>query len=597
MSVKLEFNGINNMNMGVEIKQIVQDLGRVTIDQVLQEAIMNSIQANAKNISIKVNYSSLGDGLPCNINNMSIIDDGDGFTEENCQSFEKYRSTHKQQIGAKGIGRFLFLKLFDKVSIESLDKNIEFDIDDVLTTNTDNKNDQTTINFLKPNNATIDLDKVKNNIEEHFLPYFYLMKGEATIKIELVANNKEIFSIDSGNIPSFQTDKFQLKQQEFTINYVLEFYETSKNNGFYCADNRVVIKNNKDEKGKLKPFRHVNILFLLSSEYLNKRVNDARDDFAIHPKQRGGLFGDLSWADIQDSLSEKLKEILLENNIDIEERARQELDEAINKAPYLSRYLTDNPYAKESKKLIESAENRLNEDKKILRAGRAKSQQSHKQKLSLVTSTELAEYIFDRQKIIDDLKRMTSEATLEKEIHDLFIKRNTADDTQDYRSNNLWLFDDRFMVYDKIFSDKKIEEIFPELKRNLNRPDILSIVSNTYNKEDITDIVIVELKNSDAKITPAGAEEQLLKYARYVNQSNNPHKIRIWAYAFLTFDEGTIDALSDKSYNKIPTQSEYAIYYQYHEANNVIINFMNYKAIADDANTRNKTFMNILSRT
>jgi hypothetical protein len=37
-----------------------------------------------------------------------------------------------------------------------------------------------------------------------------------------------------------------------------------------------------------------------------------------------------------------------------------------NKAPYLSRYLTDNPYAKESKKLIESAENRLNEDKKIL---------------------------------------------------------------------------------------------------------------------------------------------------------------------------------------------------------------------------------------
>jgi hypothetical protein len=247
--------------------------------------------------------------------------------------------------------------------------------------------------------------------------------------------------------------------------------------------------------------------------------------------------------------------------------------------------------------LIESAENRLNEDKKILRAGRAKSQQSHKQKLSLVTSTELAEYIFDRQKIIDDLKRMTSEATLEKEIHDLFIKRNTADDTQDYRSNNLWLFDDRFMVYDKIFSDKKIEEIFPELKRNLNRPDILSIVSNTYNKEDITDIVIVELKNSDAKITPAGAEEQLLKYARYVNQSNNPHKIRIWAYAFLTFDKDTIDALSDKSYNKIPTQSEYAIYYQYHEANNVIINFMNYKAIADDANTRNKTFMNILSRT
>jgi hypothetical protein len=56
----------------------------------------------------------------------------------------------------------------------------------------------------------------------------------------------------------------------FGFKKLIVFYETSKNNGFYCADNRVVIKNNKDEKGKLKPFRHVNILFLLSSEYLNK---------------------------------------------------------------------------------------------------------------------------------------------------------------------------------------------------------------------------------------------------------------------------------------------------------------------------------------
>lgn len=141
----------------------------------------------------------------------------------------------------------------------------------------------------------------------------------------------------------------------------------------------------------------------------------------------------------------------------------------------------------------------------------------------------------------------------------------------------------------------QIKDIFPVLSNNLDKPDILSIVSNTYSKKDITDIVIIELKKPNTKITPAGAEEQLLKYARYVNQSHSLNKIRIWTYAFLTFDKNTIESLYDKSYNKIPTQSDHAIYYKYHEKNNVIINFMDYMAIADDAGTRNKTFINILN--
>jgi hypothetical protein len=52
--------------------------------------------------------------------------------------------------------------------------------------------------------------------------------------------------------------------------------------------------------------------------------------------------------------------------------------------------------------------------------------------------------------------------------------------------------------------------------------------------------------------------------------------------------------LGDKDYNKIPTHSEYPIYYKYHEKRNTIINFMDFRAIAFDADTRNKTFMKIL---
>jgi hypothetical protein len=76
------------------------------------------------------------------------------------------------------------------------------------------------------------------------------------------------------------------------------------------------------------------------------------------------------------------------------------------------------------------------------------------------------------------------------------MRQRTSDKKEDYRTNNLWLFDDRFMSYDKIFSEAHIKDIFPNLIANTKRPDILSIsiVSNSYNKEKITDIIIIELK-------------------------------------------------------------------------------------------------------
>ncbi|SFV61555.1 ATPase family protein [hydrothermal vent metagenome] len=183
---------------------------------------------------------------------------------------------------------------------------------------------------------------------------------------------------------------------------------------------------------------------------------------------------------------------------------------------------------------------------------------------------------------------------MEKEIHNLFMKQRTSDDKEDYRTNNLWLFDDRFMSYNKIFSDKQIKEIFPKLSENLDRPDILSLISNSYNKDEITDIVIIELKKADEKITPSRAEEQLIDYAGYINEAYQDRKVRIWTYAFLKFDKKTENSLQNKDYNRVLTKSEYPIYYKPFNRVNAIINFVDYKALSDDAENRNRTFMKIL---
>ncbi len=53
------------------------------------------------------------------ITGFEIYDNGIGFNDRNFISFNTSDSPHKENIGGKGLGRFMWLKAFDKVSVES----------------------------------------------------------------------------------------------------------------------------------------------------------------------------------------------------------------------------------------------------------------------------------------------------------------------------------------------------------------------------------------------------------------------------------------------------------------------------------------------
>jgi hypothetical protein len=452
--------------------------------------------------------------------------------------------------------------------------------------------------FEKPKiQFTVDYSKLEQQIRDHFIAYFRLLNNEK-VTIKISQNDVEQVKIVSDEIPEFKSKKFKIRLHEFTIDYVFNDETINEYDGFYCAGGRVVIKNSfLDNNKKLKAFKDLNILYLLSSDYFDTNVNDARDDFNIMPARtkQGSLTQDTSWKDIQDELSNQIKLIAQENEIDIDAISQKNLNDARKEAPFLINYLSENELAYATDTLISQAKRVLEDDKEFLRDEANKSKEDYQIKLGKVTQTELAEYIFDRQKIIEKLKSLTNENVIEQEIHNLFMKQRTDDDKQNYRKNNLWLFDDRFMTYDKVFSEAQLSKIFPQLPDIAKRPDILSIVSNTYNEEEITDVVIIELKRPDENIDPAGAETQLLRYSRYINDSREENKIRIWTYAFLKFNKETEFDLDNKNYNKIPTNGAYPIYYRYYEKPNTIINFIDYKSLAYDADTRNKTFMKILN--
>ena len=590
----------------VTIGNIVRDLPDTNYKQALFEAIVNSIQAGADTININMVSNSLDydkkDNVKKYLDSIYIEDNGEGFTQKNIDAFKEYKTQNKIELGCKGIGRFLYLKTFGMVEIESLNKKIIFSINHGVEVNQlDKMTNKTVVKLLKPKQKVIiDYKNLKSSIFEHLLAYFKLLSDENRhIKIEVYENKVFKFSISSRDIPEFESREFQIKTHKFCMSFVFGHTDLPKE-GYYCANKRVVIKNSDlDTNKKVKLFKQFDIFFLLESDYLNNNVNETRDDFTIYPKLKNekDLFGSLSWEEIKKEVRNQIKKIAYDKQIDIEKIASENLRKAISSVPYLAFYLKENVDVLGEEELIIEAKKRLEDDKKYIREHTNREDGKYKKKLSIVTQSELAEYIFDREKIIERLKQLIDEKSLEKEIHDLFMKRKTADDKGDYRTNHLWLFDDKFMTYDKVFSDKQIKEIFPKLSENIDRPDLLSIVSNTYDKNDITDIVVIELKRPDEKITPARAEEQLLDYANYINESFEDKKIRIWTYAFLKFEESTERRLTSKGYNRVFTNAEYPLYYRSYPEENTIINFIDYKTVAYDAELRNQTFLNILKGT
>jgi hypothetical protein len=591
--------------MKAETVSIVNDLKKVTINQVTFEAITNSIHAGASHIDMHINSvnSDFDDIENQFVSEIKVFDNGHGFKAEDINSFQTYRSRHKKtKFGAKGIGRFLFLKLFDSVNILSLDKIIKFNVEnDVVVLKSEKISKRTCLHIRSPKQGyQINKQSLVKAIKLHFLPLFKLINTKQTnnvVSISVHFDGEKYKTIKSEDIPNFKETEFSIDDHVFKVSYLLNHSEYISGDGAYCAGGRVVCLNSQmDSSKRFKAFKNINFFYLLSSTYFDNNLNDERDELTINAKRKSqsNWVSALSWEDIFSSFGEAVKQICLENGIDINERSQKYLEKAVNRAPFLSMYFTQNELMLDDEDLLKQAQKLFNDEKEKLRSKEPSlSNIEHQIILNRVVQAELAEYVFDRQKTIDKLKSLEDENALEKEIHDLFMKRFTQSENSDFRTNNLWLFDDRFMSYDKIFSDLQIKTIFPELHANLDKPDILTISGNTFEKEQITDIVVIELKRPEAQNDVAIAESELLKYSRFARASNHQN-IRIWTYAFISFDEEASLALDDKSYNKIPVHGGWPIRYKYHDKPNTIINFIDYKALAYDAESRNNTFLNIL---
>jgi hypothetical protein len=242
---------------------------------VLFEAITNAIHANATNIICSLNSSDNPlkenevDIVNKKVDTISVIDNGDGLNKDNYNSFCKYRTEFKKALGCKGVGRFVFLKVYKNVRYKSqLTKeqeertfkfNLDFDTENINIVPAKIVSNSTEISLSGLTSLYLDFDRhldrridldlgaIREKVLLNLIPtLFFYKKKDISIKIQFIdSTTSNTTTIESSDVPDFAEKPFKIKDKEsklhdFILNYRIE-KEDGKLNAFYCANNRTVL--------------------------------------------------------------------------------------------------------------------------------------------------------------------------------------------------------------------------------------------------------------------------------------------------------------------------------------------------------------------
>lgn len=459
------------------------------------------------------------------IESFIIEDNGIGFNDDNLKSFNTAHSRFKKKYGGKGVGRFLWLKAFDNVRIESLYElkgekyKREFDfllssdgITNKVEEQIDNKAETGTKVYLNGFKSEYKeacnkkLETICKRIIEHFFVLFLMdscPRMTITDNLDFFDLNFEFNNmLDSEAIPA----KLNIKGQEFTLlHYKVNPSVVEDHSIHYIANDRVVVSNSIDgivpglTKAKINGigdegfFRYGGCL---SGEYLDKHTNDARTSLDIDevPGEEN-LYAqqiitkqDIKEAvinSIQDYLTPYLSTVYQDNLQIITEYIQTKNPKYRSLLKYCHEELQGIPVKKMSddaleRRLFEVHQKYLatirNNEKKLLERAQSKNMFTKEyqrifddclEKITELGRDSLSEYVSHRTAILELFNNATGFSSgdkynLEKSIHNIVFPMNTTSDEIEYDSHNLWLIDERLAYHRYLASDKPLNKVLPE---------------------------------------------------------------------------------------------------------------------------------------
>jgi hypothetical protein len=631
--------------MLADIRRIVnEDISqRVTQYDVIFEAITNAIHANATTIICHLNSSDgiiTEDGVEIDVkkvDTISVIDNGDGVNDENYGSFCKYRSEYKKELGCKGVGRFVFLKVYKHIKylsrLVSLQQertfsfNFDFDTENIkkASLNVDENYTEVTLSGLTSHyydydrhldrRIDLDLTRIREKTLLNLIPklFFYKKKG-VSVKIILIDDTTDnSVTIDGSDIPDFVDKLFQIKnrdgvQYSFILNHKILNIPGSLN-AFYCANFRTVCDFNEKDFKLTLPYGYSGFL-LLESEYFDKTVNHERNDFDIYPV-RTDLFSSISWEMINTKLKQVISEIVSLGIPETRIINSEKIEDIQQERPYLVSYIEEEDIDMagflDKRHIIEKAKRRFDNAKErlLMNAGKDKYSDEELNEAIEITQNELVSYINDRAQVLERLRNLVNKKEkVESIIHNLFMEKHSADDYFSIGKNNLWLLDDRFTTYSYAASDKRIKEVLTQIGEETDntdgledKPDLSIFFSHNPNNPERLKSVLVEIKPFDFQ-----SKSDRKKFAGiqqlvdYVEAFKNKERIEeIFAFLITDIDDKLSARLKKDDYTPL-FSLESPIFHRFYKEPGISIYVISATTLIKDAEARNKVFLDIIRK-
>lgn len=558
------------------------------------EAVVNSIHSieekgNAEigKIVLRINRATQG-GLDLDakalppITGFTITDNGCGFDETNFKSFETLDSDHKIDKGCRGVGRLMWLKVFDLVEVEShfLDADGElkkrvFRFDDKLGVHGEKvveATEQQSGTLIKLVGFDDNFRKqvpskglsIANQLLEHVLWYF-VRQGSAP-KI-LVEDAGEVFDLDHLLEEHMHASAFletiSIRDYSFDLTHIKFRASVNKKHQLtLCAANRLV----KEEsiQGKLPGLYgrisdasgEFTYTCYVSSDYLNEHVRSERTSFDI-AEDVEDMLNEVSFKDIRDAVLERTKEYLQDVLAENVSAGRKRVDDFINNhapryrpiANYVSEELLIVDPEKSDKELelhlhaqwYEVERQLVSEGHDIMQPQYEEHVEEYKERLSEylrkaedLKKSDLANYVSHRKVIIDLLQKSIERLedgkyAREDMIHELIMPMRKDSSEVFLDSCNLWLIDERLAFHNYLASDKTLNAMPITGNDSTKEPDLLSLrvfdnplLVNDQTSFPLAAITVVEIKRPMRNDMREGEDKdpiaQVLGYVRRVRE-------------------------------------------------------------------------------
>jgi hypothetical protein len=503
------------------------------------------------------------------ISSFRITDNGHGFTEQNYDSFLTLDSRAKAELGGKGVGRLVWLKMFDAVEIDSTfveggqasRRRFSFSLQH-----------PTGISPLEekppgPTETSITLigllpqyrpyfrhraQTIKGELVKHFLSIF--LDGRFP-GIEII-DGEEVHAITADDLPPRSSTSFELAGHSFDVLQLkIKSPQDRQHAVFYCADRRVV----RSERIKGLPpgrFEDPEGAFYyqayVTSRLFDDSVNQERTGFSIEEEaDDSDLLNEVTFAQLRDCILEGARKYLAASLAELEEAKQQRistvLDDEFPEYAYLRLFNTDDlaripvdatvadiegevaqihfKNQKTGRQLLRETLQDMEKHATLDAETFAREFGERFESATTINQASLYSYLLFRQSVLDlydqILRKSGDRFQKEAAIHNLIFPMGKEHiGTQAFLKHNLWLIDERLTYANYIASDKQIRThrpLFGVLSQG--EPDLALYYNLGFSSDSLDDVlrnvVIVEFKRPGRlEQREENPYQQIMRYIR-----------------------------------------------------------------------------------